>query len=95
MPTVVCDRFEWDRAKAEANARKHGVTFEEAATALVDPRAIEAPDFEDADRFVTIGLSAWLRVLFVVHTERAPSGRTRIIHARRASARQQRFYEEG
>lgn len=23
--------FEWDEAKAEANRRKHGVTFEEAA----------------------------------------------------------------
>jgi len=28
---------EWDDLKAEANAKKHGVTFEEAATVLRDP----------------------------------------------------------
>ena len=31
--------FEWDPAKAEENSRKHGVTFEEAATAFSDPLA--------------------------------------------------------
>jgi len=29
--------FEWDPAKAEANQRKHGVSFEEASTAFGDP----------------------------------------------------------
>ncbi|MGH7628195.1 MAG: BrnT family toxin, partial [Gemmatimonadales bacterium] len=29
--------FEWDPKKAAANARKHGVTFDEAATAFNDP----------------------------------------------------------
>ena len=27
-------RFEWDEGKAAANAKKHGVTFEEARSAL-------------------------------------------------------------
>jgi uncharacterized protein len=95
VAVVVYAGFEWDEAKAEANDRKHGVTFEEATTALVDPRAIEAPDYDHADRFVTIGMSAFLRVLFVVHTERAHSGGIRIISARKASAAQRRLYEEG
>jgi hypothetical protein len=30
------ERFEWDPEKAESNARKHGVTFDQAAEALLD-----------------------------------------------------------
>ncbi len=30
-------RFEWGKQKAEANLRKHGVSFEEAATVFDDP----------------------------------------------------------
>ena len=37
-------RFEWDDAKAAANRRKHGVTFEDAITAFDDPWALLAPD---------------------------------------------------
>ncbi len=58
-------------------------------------RAIEAPDFDRPERFVTIGMSAFLRVLYVVHTEHTPAGRTRVISARKASATQRRRYEEG
>ena len=31
--------FEWDEAKAVSNARKHGVTFEEATEVFSDPLA--------------------------------------------------------
>ena len=63
-------------------------------TALADPHAIEAPDLADATRRITIGYSALWRVLFVVHTEVIPSGRTRLISARRATTAQRRKYEE-
>jgi hypothetical protein len=33
-------RFEWDATKAAANARKHEVTFEEAATVFANPLAV-------------------------------------------------------
>jgi uncharacterized DUF497 family protein len=29
--------FDWDSRKAQSNRRKHGVSFEEAATAFLDP----------------------------------------------------------
>jgi uncharacterized DUF497 family protein len=32
--------IEWDADKAASNLRKHGVSFEEAATALLDPMAL-------------------------------------------------------
>lgn len=35
-------RFEWDREKAEANLKKHGVTFQEPATVFGDPLAIRS-----------------------------------------------------
>lgn len=38
---------EWDTDKAESNLAKHGVTFDEAATALLDPMALAQED-EDA-----------------------------------------------
>ena len=37
-------RFEWDPVKAESNARKHGVAFEEAVSVFYDPLATTFPD---------------------------------------------------
>jgi uncharacterized protein len=94
VATVVFGDFEWDDRKAVVNLKKHGVSFEEAITALADPYAIGAPDVVLMERWITIGRSALLRVLFVVHTENLPAGRIRIISARKASATQRRKYEE-
>lgn len=94
MATVVVGDFEWDQRKAILNQRKHGVSFEEAITALADPRALSASDLVDPDRWIVIGRSALFRVLFVVHAENRPSGRIRIISARKASRAQRRKYEE-
>jgi uncharacterized DUF497 family protein len=89
-------RFEWDSEKAASNARKHGVTFEEAATCFDDPNGAyfrnEAPSYED--RLILIGLSAQLRILFVVHAEVGRDS-IRIVSARKASAAQRKMYEEG
>lgn len=38
--------FEWDPRKAEANAAKHGVSFDEALTVFLDPNALDGPDVE-------------------------------------------------
>ena len=94
MPTVVYGDFTWDDVKALENARKHGVTFEEAATIFDDPRAIDAPDKLVSGRLVLIGRSSRVRILFVVHAQIEESG-VRIISARKASPSQRRLYEEG
>ena len=41
--------FEWDERKSVANAKKHGVSFEEAKSVFVDERAklIDDPDRSD------------------------------------------------
>jgi uncharacterized protein len=57
VPTVRYGDFEWDAAKARANARKHGVTFEEAASAFLDDLAVPYEDPIHHDRFILIGMS--------------------------------------
>lgn len=60
--------IEWDSAKGAANLRKHGVTFEEASTVLLDPQALAQEDAlsEEESRWVVIGMSARTRLLTVV-----------------------------
>ena len=87
--------FEWDGAKAAANARKHGVTFDEARSVFFDERArmIDDPDHSEAEvRFILLGLSHRLRLLLVCHCYRARGNVIRIISARRATARESNFY---
>jgi uncharacterized protein len=88
-------RFEWDPAKSEANARKHGVTFHEASTAFGDPLSITIGDSdhsESEERFLLLGRSAAGRLLSIAHTERQDA--IRIISARTATRRERRKYEE-
>ncbi len=87
--------FEWDPAKAAANIRKHGVSFEEAVSALRDDFAATARDLEHSKaefRFITFGISAHGRLLAVSHTERRDS--VRIISARLATRAERKIYEE-
>lgn len=88
--------FEWDDDKAEANERKHGVTFTEAATVFADPLGLTGydPDHSDGeDRYVTMGQSAEGRLLIVSHTDR--DEKVRIISARVASRAERKDYEDG
>ena len=65
--------IEWDPRKAKFNIGKHGVSFEEAATALSDPLAATGadPDHSITEvRFVTFGISGMSRLLVVSHTEK-------------------------
>jgi uncharacterized DUF497 family protein len=88
-------RVEWDPDKAERNLRVHGVSFEEAASALMDPlsRTIPDPDHSEVeDRYVLIGYSLRHRLIVVVHSERRDT--LRIISARRATRWERQTYEE-
>ena len=89
-------RFEWDPKKAAANLKKHGVTFQEAATVFGDPLAItfQDPDHSmDEERELTFGQSLQKRLIVVSHTER--KNRTRIISARLMEHKERMIYEEG
>ena len=85
----------WDPIKAEINLKKHGVSFEEAATVLQASMTITIEDDINVDeqRFVTLGFSIKLRMLMVVHTYRDDE-EIRIISARKATRKEQKAYEE-
>ena len=88
--------FEWDEAKADANLKKHGVSFDEAASVFGDALAVTFadPDHSAGERrFLTFGLSQERRLLVVSHTERR--NRIRIISSRRLTRRERNIYEEG
>ena len=94
--TCLALRFEWDPRQSTANRRKHGVSFEEAATCFADPNGCyfrnEAPSYED--RLILIAYSQKRRLLFVVHAEVGRDA-IRIVSARKASAAQKKLYDVG
>ena len=85
--------FEWHDAKAEANLRDHGVSFELAKTVFKDPFAVERlDDREDygEERFIIIGMAEGQVLLFVAYTEREE--RIRLLSARRVTQHEQDDY---
>jgi uncharacterized DUF497 family protein len=85
---------EWDPAKAQANFKKHGIRFSDAATVLSDERAltIRDPFSASEERWITVGLDALGRVLLVVYAWRAENAR--LISARKATPREREQYKE-
>ncbi len=87
--------FDWDERKATGNLTKHGVSFQEAATVFGDSLSLTYPDHAHSEgerRWIMLGVSEKQRVLVVAHTETATS--CRIISARRATRKEQIFYEK-
>ena len=87
--------FEWDRAKAQRNLRKHKVTFDEAVTVFHDPLSatFADPDHSAEElRFIIMGQSKRKCLLVVSYTERPDA--IRIISARKATRHERRNYEE-
>ncbi|MFZ2393699.1 MAG: BrnT family toxin [Rhodoferax sp.] len=87
--------FEWDPPKASANVKKHGITFDEAATVFLDPMALSGPDPDhslDESRYISFGVSSLGHLLAVSHTYR-PGG-IRLISARRVTRAERKIYEE-
>src|SRR3546814_2405497 len=63
-------RFSWHPAKAESNLRKHGISFETAASAFADPFALSVHDRIEGgeQRWQTLGLVEGHLLLLVAHT---------------------------
>ena len=89
-------QYEWDPPKAALNLRKHGVSFDEAATVFLDQLAVSGADPDHSlgeSRYITFGMSSLGKLLAVSHTYR-PGG-VRIISARRVTRFERNMYEEG
>jgi len=94
MPTHSLE-FEWDSRKDASNLRKHGVSFEEAASVFND---LLAAVYEDPDhsvreqRYLTIGTSNRGRLLHIAYADRGE--RIRIINARKVTKTERDLYEK-
>lgn len=89
------DLFEWNQEKAEANRKKHGVSFEEATSVFFDSLSLTVSDplhSEEENRFVITGFSDQQRQLVIVHTDRG--NKITIISARLATPNERRKYEQ-
>ncbi len=93
-------KFEWDTNKADANWKKHKVSFEQACDVFKDAMALDEPDDgEDygEERWNRLGLVEG-RLLVVTYTQRIDQDRgeevIRIISARPAERRERKRYHE-
>lgn len=87
--------FEWDPDKAATNLKKHGISFEEAATSFFDVLSVTISDplhSEVEKRAVLIGQSSSGRLLVTVHADRG--SRIRLISARTATRKERKHYEK-
>ena len=88
-------RFVWDRRKALANLRKHGVPFEEAWEVFFDPFVHVVTEHEKNGevREAAIGITKGWLLLYVVFVIRGET--IRIISARRSTRSERKRYEDG
>jgi len=89
-------RFIWDDNKAESNALKHSITFEEAVTVFADPYLQFTEDSQHSqgeEREWAIGETESGAIVVVVFTMRGQQ--IRIISARIATKRECQRYESG
>ena len=84
--------FEWDRFKAKQNATKHGISFADIFGVFEDPNALTLDQqVGGEERFVTIGVDGFGRLLVVAYTWRGE--KIRIISARKATRSEVQQYE--
>ena len=90
--------FEWDPDKNESNIKKHGISFEEAASVFSDTDSVVIPDRKHSfneERFIIIGFSDEDNLLTICHCERQNAEITRIISARKAENIEKNLYRKG
>lgn len=87
--------IEFDFSKAAANLKKHGVSFQDAASCLLDPVALvmEDRDAEGEQKFVLVGMNTETRLITVCYTLRRET--IRIISARKATKKEGGQYAQG
>jgi uncharacterized protein len=88
-----------DPDKARSDARKHRVSFEQAATVFLDVLALTVYDeasSQNEERWFTLGLDSNGSLLAVAHNYEITGSarvRIRIFSARKATTRERRCYE--
>ena len=89
----------WDNTKAQSNLLKHGVSFAQSATLMLDPLALtvfDAAHSETEERWFTLGHTDEGQLLAVAHTYQVMNANTiriRLISAREATRREQQYFK--
>ena len=84
-------KYQWNPDKARANYKKHGIYFSDAVSVFSDDFAMtNKDDYLCEERFVTIGMDAFGKIIVVVFTWRDDD--IRIISARKATQRESNQY---
>ena len=86
--------FVWDRRKAQANLRKHGISFETACEVFPDPfiQLIGTDVASGEERETAVGLTSEWRLLKVIYIFRSDT--VRLISARTTTVQERKSYEE-
>ncbi len=91
---------EWDSKKADANKKKHGISFALASFVFDDPHVFMEPerDIDGEERWTAIGIVNEAMLLLVVHTfisgpDEVPE-RVRIISARKVTTQERKRYDQ-
>lgn len=86
--------FVWNIAKADENRRKHGVSFEDAASVFMDPLIAIMDASRNAEaRHAVVGFDQRAGLLFVVHVD-FEDDCIRLISARLASSIEEEIYAQ-
>ncbi len=86
--------YQWDNYKAATNLEKHGIDFADAISVFADDLSVTVCDERfDEERFITIGVDAFCRILVVIYTYREKE--IRLISARKATRPELTQYKEG
>ncbi|MDF5710917.1 MAG: BrnT family toxin [Nostoc sp. S4] len=86
--------YEWDTNKAKSNYQKHGIDFADAVSVFTDDFAITVIDeHPDEQRFVTIGMDTFGRIIVFVYTWQGESY-IRLISACKPTRRERQQYED-
>jgi len=96
LGTELTMQFEWDEDKNQKNIKKHGIPLKVGAAVFDDKYRLERHDgreSRDEDRFITIGMNEFSRILYVVYTMRDNDEITRLISVRKADRSEQGLYE--
>lgn len=92
--TIQGSSFVWDGRKTASNVRRHGVSFEEAATVFSDPLFALVDSSRNLEaRSAVIGFSSAARLLIVVHLV-VEDESIRIVSARLATREEETRYVE-
>lgn len=87
--------FLWDKANVDKNQLKHQVSTSESEEVFYDDNKVTLKDVFHSDkeeRFIVLGKTKKLRLLFIVFTKR--NNKIRIISARDTDKKEKKLYEE-